>query len=334
MVGAVFGFYFFGFLVTSVLAFIFFGKIDRLKILRAGYLLLVPGILSVGSAPSLPWLMLALSMCGLASGLLYSTGLSIVSNSVNTQRNFGGMLATQQTVAMVLIYALPVWVLPNYGYQAVWTCLAATIALLALSLIGFENVSKAHSTTQASPAKSIRLELSYLFFHFCLISAVWAFLERLGGRAWIRRRKHSHRISAIAGRWGLGCTRGHFLRGSRLGKRLPHALSTILLVGIFISFITSTDWLAFLSSVVLFSFGWSYCLAYQMASIGDLSDRYAVLIPGVQGSAAMIAPVLGGWIITTSGFNGLMLSAAAIVLVTGFGFVLSSGRTPLEYPVQ
>ena len=323
MVGSVVSIYFLGFLVTSVLAFIFFLRIDRQRILQMGYLMLVPGILSIGYVPSTSWLMLALCVCGLASGLLYGTGLSIVANTRQTEKNFGGMLATQQAFALVLIYCLPVWVLPAFGYEAVWTLLAAVVFLMSFSLVGYKNVFAAKPSTGEPPAKSIGLGLSYLFLHFCLLSAVWAFIERLG----IKRGFESDDIAlalALSLVGGFAGAIAAALLGNKLGRSLPHLLTTILFVTIFISFMADLGWSGFLTSVILFSVGWSYCLAYQMASIGNLSDRFAVLIPGVQGTAAMIAPLLGGWIITVVDYNGLMLTASVAVLLSGFGFMLQS----------
>lgn len=320
MVGSVVSIYFLGFLVTSVLAFIFFFRIDRQRILQTGYLMLVPGMLSIGIVPSTSWLMLALCVCGLASGLLYGTGLSIVASSRNTEKNFGGMLATQQAFALVLIYCLPVWVLPAFGYEAVWTLLAAVIFLMSFSLVGYKNVSILKTPTGKAPAKSLGLGLSCLFLHFCLLSAVWAFIERLG----VRRGFESDDIAlalALSLVGGFAGAIAAAVLGDKLGRRLPHILTTILFVTIFISFMANLGWSGFLTSVILFSVCWSYCLAYQLASIGKLSDRFAVLIPGVQGAAAMIAPLLGGWIITVVDYNGLMLSASVVVLITGFGFM-------------
>lgn len=333
MVGSVVSIYFLGFLVTSVLAFIFFLRIDRHRILQMGYLMLVPGILSIGYVPSTSWLMLALCVCGLASGLLYGTGLSIVANTRHTEKSFGGMLATQQAFALVLIYSLPVWVLPAFGYEAVWTLLAAIVFLMSFSLVGYKNVFVAKESSGMPPVRSIGLGLSYLFLHFCLLSAVWAFIERLG----VKRGFESDDIAlalALSLIGGFTGAMAAVVLGDRLGRRVPHMLTTFLFITIFISFMVDLGWPGFLVPVVLFSTGWSYCLAYQMASIGDLSDRFAVLIPGVQGTAAMIAPLLGGWIITAVDYDGLMMTASVVVLLTGSGFMLLSEEPDISLKVR
>lgn len=178
--------------------------------------------------------------------------------------------------ALVLIYCLPVWVLPALGYKAVWTILSAITFLMYFSLIGYKHSTTTKHMAGSSPAGSVVKSLSYFFFHFCLLSAVWAFVERLG----VKRGFAADDISlalALSLCGGLAGAIVATILGDRLGKKLPHLMTTVLFIGILLPLALELGWLGFLIAVVLFSFGWSYCLAYQMASIGELGDRFAVL---------------------------------------------------------
>jgi hypothetical protein len=61
-----------------------------------------------------------------------------------------------------------------------------------------------------------------------------------------------------------------------------------------------------------------------MASVGNLSHQMAVLIPGVQGVAAMLGPPLGGWMISQSGYTGLMMGSGLVITLSSLAFCYQS----------
>ncbi len=320
-VGVIISIYFTGFLVTSVLAFFFFGRFKHKSLVSTGYFLLVPGLLGCGFSSSTGLLLASLAVSGLGSGLLYGTSVSIISSSTESERNFGIMIAVQQATALLLFYSLPTWVFSTFGYLGCWITLASLIIAMSISSRWLNSVvvEKANSNS-TQPTHAIVLSMASLLLHFCLMSAIWAFVERLG----VSRGYSYEDIAVTLAVSTLGGFAGAVIAaaiGNRLGHSFPHVFSSILLLIIFYVLSATDSWMIFLMSVTLFSAAWSYCLAYQMASVGNLSDRYAVLIPGVQGIAAVAGPILGGVIIATGGYSGLLLATAVAVIMASLGFL-------------
>ncbi|MEO2172921.1 MAG: MFS transporter [bacterium] len=318
--GLIVSIYFGGFLVTSVIAYFTYGKVTNLATMQLGYMLLVPGLVLCGLATSLVLLSVGLAICGIGSGLLYGTGVSIVSAHPESERAFGGMVATQQVLALALIYCLPVWVYPNYGYEACWLVLAVIVAITALSSPWVSYADEgADQHSQVGSSKSAVLGIVSLLFHFCLLSAVWAFVERLGvDRGFATQDIAISLALSLVG--GLGGALIAAIIGDRFGKLYPHLVSAAAFLVAFYFLALSSEWVDFLLSVIVFSAAWTYCLSYQMASIGNLSHRMAVLIPGVQGIAAMLGPPLGGWIISQSGYTNMMISASLVIVISSIAF--------------
>ena len=323
-VGLIVSIYFGGFLITSVIAYFAFGKVKNLTAIQLGYFLLVPGLVLCGLATSTLPLSIGLAFCGIGSGLLYGTGVSIVSAHTESERAFGGMVATQQVIALALIYCLPVWIYPNYGYEACWLILASIVSITALSSTWISCVEvNENEPAVVNSSRTATLGIVSLLFHFCLLSAVWTFIERLG----IERGFSSEDIAlslALSLAGGLAGALIAVTVGNRLGALLPHIVSAIAFIASFYFLALSSQWEAFLTSVIIFSAAWTYCLSYQMASIGNLSHRTAVLIPAVQGIGAMLGPPLGGWIIGQSGYTSLLLSAAVVIAISSLAFCYQS----------
>ncbi|MDA7833570.1 MFS transporter [Pseudomonadales bacterium] len=295
-VGLIVSIYFGGFLITSVIAYFAFGKVKNLTAIQLGYFLLVPGLVLCGLATSTLPLSIGLAFCGIGSGLLYGTGVSIVSAHTESERAFGGMVATQQVIALALIYCLPVWIYPNYGYEACWLILASIVSITALSSTWISCVEvNENEPAVVNSSRTATLGIVSLLFHFCL---------------------------SLAG--GLAGALIAVTVGNRLGALLPHIVSAIAFIASFYFLALSSQWEAFLTSVIIFSAAWAYCLSYQMASIGNLSHRTAVLIPAVQGIGAMLGPPLGGWIIGQSGYTSLLLSAAVVIAISSLAFCYQS----------
>jgi predicted MFS family arabinose efflux permease len=322
--GLILSIYFGGFLLTSVLAYATYGKVRNLSTIQLGYLLLAPGFVLCGLATT-TWLLSAgLALCGIGSGFLYGTGVSIVAEQTQSERAFGGMVATQQISALVLIYSLPVWVYPNYGYAACWFVLAAIVILTGFSS-GWIAQDNDHRDPQPSvgAAKPATLGLVSLLFHFCMVSAVWTFVERLGiARGFSIEDIALSLALSLAG--GLGGALIAAAVGDRFGTAYPHLVSAGAFLVAFYFLAQSAEWLNFLAAVILISAAWTYCLSYQMASVGNLSHQMAVLIPGVQGVAAMLGPPLGGWMISQSGYTGLMMGSGLVITLSSLAFCYQS----------
>lgn len=327
--GLIVSIYFGGFLITSVAAYITYGKVRNLAAIQLGYILLVPGLVVCGLAPNTIFLSIGLALCGIGSGLLYGTGVSIVSAHPQSERAFGGMVATQQIIALALIYSLPVWIYPYYGYAACWLVLAVIVAITALSSRWIPNDNGADQNILAGSSKTAAVGILSLLFHFCLLSAVWTFVERLGiSKSFSRDDIALSLALSLAG--GLIGALIAAAVGDRFGKNYPHLISATAFLAAFYFLALSTQWLYFLAAVILFSAAWTYCLSYQMASIGNLSHRMAVLIPGVQGVAAMLGPPIGGWVISQSGYTNLMISAAVVITLSSVAFCYQPLRVELR----
>jgi MFS family permease len=318
--------YFAAYLLSSASAFFWMRVVNMRRAGIAAYLLMVVGLVLAMFSASQFALSLCMAISGIGGGMLYALAVAVVSATQEADRNFGWLLVAQQLVAALLLLIIPAWVTPLAGF----TGTLAALALLSVLLAGSSRwtpaaVSGTHRQVLRADGgrRPVLLALLALVVHFSALSALWAFVDRLGSRNGLSP-------EAIGNALGLSMIAG--LAGAllvtwvadRYGRRLPLWLAALAFFLTCYGFYHGFGWIQFAVLTAAFSFTWNFVLAYQMGVIADLDrdGRHALLMPAAQASGAMLGPALGGWLIAGPGYSGLL--ALTVGCIFGSTLVFSS----------
>lgn len=318
--------YFASYLLSSASAYFWISRVNLRTAALSGYLSMVAGLLLGTMAQNGTTLALSLAIAGIGGGMLFSLGVALIADGPDTDRNYGWLLVTQQSLAALFLFGAPRWVIPQWGLSGGLSALALVTLLISLSAIRIPARQKTAKTDDIpTPGTSDRLQprlaLVALVVHFAGLSALWAFVERIAVDNGLSGESIGVALS-ISMLAGLGGALLVTAMADRFGRRIPLWLATGLFLGVCAGFSTSLGWWSFLLLTGLLSFAWNFILAYQMGVISgvDHQGRHAVLIPAAQGLGAVLGPLLGGWGISLGGYPALLSSVGLLSLATALVF--------------
>ena len=319
--------YFVTYLLASATS-VFWSRLSTTRLLATlGYFAMALGATGAALAGDSVSIGIALGVAGLGGGMLFSLAVSIISSSSSCDRNFGWLLVCQQVLAAIALAAIPTLIIPLWGLKG----MLVAIALISLSLattvkLCGDSVSGEASSTGGRIAGvhviAVSFGLAALAVHFAGLSALWAFVERIGAQnsLSISETGAALSLSMLAGL--LGALAVTWL-GNRYGRGVPIVASTMLFVVVCAGFTLELRWLSFAALAGLLSLGWNFFLAYQMSIVSDLDQdgRLALLLPASQGLGAVFGPGMGGALWSVGGEATLAVTVAAICLMSGACFL-------------
>lgn len=335
--GTVASAYFAAYLLASASSVIWVRRVSPKLSACLAYLCMSSGLGFAALSPNIASLIASLCLAGIGGGMLFSLGVAIVAASADTDRNYGWMLVAQQLLAAAFLFAVPSWVIPIWGMSGALFSLAliSLIALGSVPLIpnNFKQVSATDKLSEKrhSPMAATSVGLLALVVHFAGLSALWAFIERLG----VSNNLTATDIGTALSLSMFGGLAGAFLvtrLGDRMGRTKPLWGATAIFVAVCLGYGLPLNWLLFLVLTTALSFAWNFVLAYQMGIISDLDSTGsgAVLMPAAQGLGAVIGPSLGGWLLVTTGSLALLMSVALLCTGTIVVFSILASNSNLK----
>jgi predicted MFS family arabinose efflux permease len=321
--------YFATYFIASASAFLW---IDRISLRRCGSLacLCIAAGGSLATLVSTPTgLACAMALAGVGGGMAFSIATSVISQRPGADRDFGWLLATQQLLAALYLIASGNW---NLDLSLLFvTALALVLVPGTLALPSVRNTPECKSGMEdGHPRKNQAwFALLALMINFMALSALWAFVERIGAASGLDPAEvgSALSLSMLAGLAGaLLVTR---LAG-RVGRQLPLWLSALAFLSVCAGYSLHMNWPLFLAVTALLSFSWNFGLAYQMSIVATVDDKgkFSALIPAAQGAGAMLGPILGGFLASSGNYNNLLLCVVALIIVSITGFSVLA-RTPV-----
>ncbi|MEH6581245.1 MAG: MFS transporter [Halioglobus sp.] len=275
----------------------------------------------------------SLALAGVGGGMLFSLATSIISRRAQADRDFGWLLATQQLLAALFLFASTDWNLATTLLCVSGLSLLLLPGMTALS--GYEHVpasppGKNDLSAKSSPAW---LALLALMINFMALSALWAFVDRIGSHSGLDSEQlgSALSLSMLAGLAGALLVTG---LADRLGRQAPLWLSAIAFLSVCVGYRLDMNWTLFLTVTALLSFSWNFGLAYQMGVVATLDGdgRFSALIPAAQGAGAMLGPVMGGMLAMGGNYDNLLLCVSALVIISIAGFSILARRPAFTRP--
>ena len=284
------------------------------------------GLLAGARAQSYLLLLLTTVVAGGGFAALYGIGTTILADTSNPARWYGVKIAAEAFPGAVLLFVLPLTLIPAHGFSGA----AYGIAIASLLLMPLLLMLPAHGLKEREAADEQQLQREFAdidrrpiwsallatFVFFSAASGMWAFIERMGSQL----RFEPEAMGTLLSITLLCATCGSLLTawlGERFGNVRPFYASclAILLALIFLALFAGFN--LFAGSVCLLTFGIGMGLPFAVAEIAELDQdgRFIILSVPAIGMGAMVGPGLAGALADGGSFTPVLAaSGVAIVL--------------------
>jgi len=274
-------------------------------------------------------LMMLFGILGIGVGGLYALGMVVMGDSEDPDRAFGIKLGLEAIPSILLLFTLPVLVIPFYGfigmaYAMAAMCLAIGLLSGLLPSRGVKNGvalppfqaqveinTSAGSNSSMAPLTLSLLALTAGIIFFSGIVATWAFLEIMGTDKGFPTDKVGVALAVGMITSGIGGFVAAWL-GTRAGRNLPLIAMVIVNIASLLIIWQSTSLMPFALGVALFTSCVNYGLAYffGLSAEVDLSGRFVVLSATTLSLGGVFGPALGGRMMEGLGFESVLAFSA------------------------
>ena len=308
--------------LASLLSVAWVGRVNLRLVMTAALLVTAVGNGLCMLVESYTGLLVLRGLIGLfGEGVAFAICTALIGDYEDANRGFALSIVFQ-----VAVGAVGLWYFPGLAKWGGFTAILAAMGLLSAVFIftvraiprRLQKAAQLPDTDQDVPVQSLNiyLGLATIVFWFVGLSALWAFLERIG--------VDFGYTSETVGKWlALGMVTGvvSALLVSWLSKRvgqywpplvciLMHGLLMLLLA------ILQTNWI-FVLFVFVFMAIWNFGLPYLLGMIADAdtSGRLIVLIIVAQAGGNTLGPLVGGVVAGTGDYWLIGYASAACCLL-------------------
>ncbi|NIB38314.1 MFS transporter [Pseudomaricurvus alkylphenolicus] len=272
---------------------------------------------------------------GLANSAIVSCVFTCMGDTRNPDRAFGYGIGSQVTLAGIGAFCLPVFIIPSWQFQgvALFLCACALLTLPlakwmpaggAKSIVVDTHTAAKNAVSRISPLTTMLWGFVGLFIYFAGQSGIWAFFGQIGGEGGLS----DQQLGLIFGPTLIFSAVGGFLSGwfsKRYDRRF--LITGAIALGIVSLLILLTPfginfWM-FSLAVLLYCISWNFVMPFFMTIIieGDISGRFAPLVPACQLFGSVVGPAASGHLIFDGSYLYVYLFAIASVSLCAFIFV-------------
>ena len=303
-IGFIAGAFFLGTNLTGISAYFWVRSNLLMYIALVTTLSLILFLLLASRIDSFILQLLVTALIGAASGALYAISTALIGGTRNTPRWFGIKFTVECLAGAILLFVLPVTLIPGLGFTGVVTGMVLMILVFAPVLAFISRRRLPEQQAQASPITAIRAEttrlpvwlaLASLVIYFIGASAIWTFLERLATDKQFEPTATGMMLGitlffAVIGAALTGAT------GDSFGKFPPYIVYSIMLVVGVLLVCGAGNFILFSVGACAFMLAWSASDGYQYAIVADVDPdgRHIVLAVPAMGVGSMIGPILAG----------------------------------------
>lgn len=263
---------------------------------------------------------------GFFCALMHALCMRILAEAAQPEFAYGVRLSVELVTISVLLFALPLYFINQFGYMGAAYGLASFVILLGLG--AFLMPEKAAQTqeqatigypswTEAAPAY---VALGIFGLYLLANVGLWIFLAVIAAKFEPAPEAFGLMFSVLKVLGGVAGILGAFL-GARLGLRLPHILCFVLLsMGLFGLWRAST-FNQFMMASWVWEFGFTLGCLYQTAAVArlDPSNKLVVLVTTAFGVSILAGGWMAGHLLEQWGAPSLYAGVlAAAVLAMGY----------------
>jgi len=277
------------------------------------------------------WQMPLWALIGFFAALMTCLGLRIIGQMINKERALGVRQGIELGVTSLVLFALPAFIISQFGYTGAALSLSLIIIMLSLSAFWLPkntHLDTEHSSIKAQlniPKSAWMALLVFLIFATGNI-ALWAFLERIGHSLQLDPAELGI-VFAVLKLLGGAAAFSVALVGNKLGLYKPYIIVlSVLTLGLYLIWLSLVDvsnqFLLFAMGAWIWEVAFTWGCVFQTAAVARLDSKGSaiMLIPAAFGVSAMVGPALGGWL-ASSGYQDVLFLAFATSLVAVICFI-------------
>lgn len=322
--------YFTGFTVSTISAYYWIRKFDWRKAasLLALATLSTSGLLIL--AESFTAYLALLALLGASTSAIYAIGTTYLGDTANPARSYGFKIGAEAALGALLLFLLPPFVVAQWGLQGLLVSMLGVFAVLTLSIIwlpvkGIKDSEVVPHIKGESGVLLLPIVLSLIafFVFFAGISALWAFIERIGNDAGYDGSDVGLALSVSL----VVAMGGSFLAaaiGDRIGFFKP-VLAALVVTVVALLALDRTGFVYYLVGACLFALAYGFALPMQVTIVScfDTKGEFVVLTAAAIALGGIAGPAAAGFLkMPDSNSAILILTGAAVALsVAIYGFV-------------
>ena len=304
----------------------------KLFVLAAGICTFI-GYTFAAFATSFATLLVGLGIAGIGCGSLYAISMVCLGDATNPDRGYGFSQLIQSVLMMVGLYAVPVWISPNWGFTGILMLFAmgGVIAIVLIAYFPAAGKQTADIETQYEPEQAIEntklspaiMAVATLFIFTIGLNGFWVFYERIATDLGYTTESIA-RILSTSVLIGMVGALLPILVSDRINRNsmiIAIGLTFVLVMGGLITIVNET---VFWVLSAMFQTCWVASLVYMFASIAT-EDRYGkivVLVPAVYGIASAIGSVAAGFVYNYGHIVFVSFTSSMILVAIIFQVVL------------
>ena len=338
-IGFIAGAFFLGTNLTGISAYFWVRSNSLMYIALVTTLSLILFLLLASRIDSFILQLLVTALIGAASGALYAISTALIGGTRNTPRWFGIKFTVECLAGAILLFVLPVTLIPGLGFTGVVIGMVLMILVFAPVLAFISRRRLPEQQEQVSPITALGAEtarlpvwlaLASLVIYFIGASAIWTFLERLAADKQFEPTATGMMLGitlffAVIGAALTGVTGDHF------GKFPPYIVHSIMLVVGVLLVCGAGNFILFSAGACAFMLAWSASDGYQYAIVADVDPdgRHIVLAVPAMGVGSMIGPILAGYLYsggTTAWLFIMVLVTISIAVLLAWMSSVSNGK--------
>ncbi|MBT7275692.1 MAG: MFS transporter [Woeseiaceae bacterium] len=292
--------------IVSLLLCFWVRRINWKLLLLFGGVCAFAGYIFAAFTTSFKMLLLASGIAGIGGGLLYCISMAYLGNAKNPDRGFGFSQLFQSISMMIGLYAIPIWISPNWGLTGVFLFVALGI-LLAITLITYipndwkpATKIELHDNNQANKIMRLNpaiMAMAALFIFNLGLNGFWVFYERIATNIGYTAELIAITLSTSVGIGTLGAFLP-ILVYNRINRNIMITAIGLVFILVMVGVITIFNESVFWVLSMLFQACWAAILAYMYASIAteDRNGKIIILIPAVYALSSVIASAAAGFV--------------------------------------
>ena len=330
--------FFLGYNIVTIWAFYWIRKWNWRRVTLIATPIAALGLYASTLTDSYYALLVATAVSGGAFAAMYGIGTTILSDTSNPARWFGLKIAAEASSGAILLLLLPGTLIARYGFDGMILGIVITMVLLSPLLLllpargnkSHEEEVQEYQQMDDQPESinhwAIWSALFATLVFFTGISAVWAFMERLGNSAGFDPASIGTLLAVSLGFATMGSLAAAGI-GKHFGNIHPFLFSLVAIGGGLLLLADSGSMTIYSIGCCLFALAFGAGLPFAVAEIAelDVDGRYVILSVPAIGTGAMIGPGAAGLLYTGDSAH-LILSLVALAMVIAAGLMWNAHR--------
>ncbi|WP_428818481.1 MFS transporter [Microbulbifer sp. MCCC 1A16149] len=327
-----------GIFLSSASAIFWVRKLPWKPVVLLGLVLFcLANLASLGTQQFIP-LMAIRIFAGLGCGSAYAIALAGLGDQRNPQLAFGLMVTAQVVFGTIGFFAVP-RIMGETDFSGFFHYLNGWLVItIALCLIAFPRSEKSRDTGSSIVSTLLTARALLVFattvIYYCGVSAVWAYLERIGVNLALGSAEVGDLLGIGFAISGLGSLATPWLSQylSRVITLIIAMTAQMITMAVLIGeYSLNAYWLYAITSIV-FQFFWSFSLPLLMDQFNRVDDtgRFIVLCASAFKVGEIVGPPLAAALITVGGFSSVLYLGIGCMAVTLVIALTTERRNPTD----